>query len=239
MPDEPVIKRAQDSTPLAPVSPAAGDTSASPSTAGVAPGKAGKRNLIQRVFGGGPKATNAPAPKPPVEPPPPRYTYRRPGKLVSGNRSQAERLFTQGIQAYQAHRSSEAIQAYRQAAQVDPTYFEAQYNLGLAAAEAGKLPLALLAYDTALAIRPESTDARYNFALVLQQANYTLDAANELEKLLTSDPQQVRAQMALANLYSQQLRQPAKARDHYRQVLELDPHNPQAAAIRAWLLQNP
>ena len=47
------------------------------------------------------------------------------------------------------------------------------------------------------------------------------------------------AHLALANLYAQQLRQPAKAREHYLKVVETDPHNPQASAIHYWLVANP
>jgi hypothetical protein len=35
------------------------------------------------------------------------------------------------------------------------------------------------------------------------------------------------------------LRQPAKARQHYLRVLEAEPHNSQANAIRYWLAANP
>ena len=125
------------------------------------------------------------------------------------------------------------------AARDDPTLFEAQYNLGLAATEAGSLPLALTSYENALAIQPTSLDARYNFALVLKQANYLSDAVNELEKVLKAYPNETRAHLALANIYAQQLRQPAKARPHYLKVLEVEPQHPQAAAIRYWLAANP
>src|SRR5208282_4513007 len=99
----------------------------------------------------------------------------------------------------------------------------------------GYLRTALKAYENALAIRPESVDSRYNFALTLQQANYPVDAAKELERLLSSSPNEARGHLALGNLYAQQLAQPAKARQHYLKVLELDPHNRQAGAIRFWL----
>jgi hypothetical protein len=49
----------------------------------------------------------------------------------------------------------------------------------------------------------------------------------------------VRAHFALANLYSQQLGQPGKARAHYLRLLELDPQHPQATAVRYWLEANP
>jgi tetratricopeptide (TPR) repeat protein len=172
-------------------------------------------------------------------PPAARYSYRSPRKPTSGNRPEAERSFTQGLQAQQAQRLPEAIQAYRRAIQVDPGFYDAYYNLGLAASQSGNIEMALGSYEIALAIRPESLDARYNFALVLKQANFPLDAVAELEKILTTYPNESRTHLALGNLYAQQLQQPAKARPHYLKVLESDPRNPQAAPIRYWLTENP
>ena len=178
---------------------------------------------------------------PPSSPtgPPARYTYKSPAKPAAGNRADAERLFAQGVQAYQAHRLPEAVQSYRLATQADPSFYDAYYNLGLAATVAGNLSAALGAYEHALAVQPQSLDARYNFALVLKQANYLIDAANELERVLTTYPNETRAHLVLGNLYAQQFRQPAKARQHYLRVLEVEPHNPQAGTIRYWLAANP
>jgi tetratricopeptide (TPR) repeat protein len=148
-------------------------------------------------------------------------------------------LFSQGVQAQQTHRLPEAIQAYTSATQLDPVYFEAYFNLGLAATEAGNLETALHAYEAGLAVRPESLDARYNFALALKQAGYFVDAARELEKLLAAYPNETRAHLTLGNIYAQQLHQEAKARQHYAKVLEADPRNAQAGAIRYWLIDNP
>ena len=131
------------------------------------------------------------------------------------------------------------MQSYRLAIQADPALFEAHYNLGLAATEAGNLTAALAAYENALAVQPQSLDARYNFALVLKQANCLSDAVNELERVVASYPNETRSHLVLGNLYAQQFRQPAKARQHYLKVLELEPRHPQAAVIRFWLAANP
>jgi len=168
-----------------------------------------------------------------------QYVYRSPAKPTTGNRREAEVSFVQGVQAQRDHRPAAAVIAYRAAANADPSFFEAQYNLGLAAFDAGDLPQSLLAYELALAITPDSANARYNFALVLKEANYPVDAARELEKLLATHPAEVRAQLALANLYAQQLSQPPLARTHYLKVLALDPRHPQSTAIRYWLAANP
>jgi tetratricopeptide (TPR) repeat protein len=168
-----------------------------------------------------------------------RYAYSSSIGAVSGNRAEAERAFGSAVQAYQAGRLPEAIQEYQRSIAADPSFYDAQYNLGLAASQAGNSSLALTAYEKALLIRPESVDARYNFALVLKQANYLTDATKELERVLTISPNDGRAHLALGNLYAQQFQDLVKARQHYLKVLEVDPHNPQADAIRYWLTRHP
>ena len=167
------------------------------------------------------------------------YLYHSIPKAAPGNHDEAQRAFSQGSQAQQSRRLADAVVAYRKATQLDPTYYDAYYNWGLASTEAGNLQSALLAYEHALALRPDSLDARYNFALVLKQANYFRDAANELEKLVGFFPNESRAHVALGNLYAQQLRDPARARQHYLKVLETDPRNPQGDAIRYWIADHP
>jgi len=168
-----------------------------------------------------------------------RYQYVSPSAPPAGNRTQAQTFFEEGVTAQRAKRTSEAIKAYRQATQADGSFFEAHYNLGLALTEAGDLSGALAAYESALAVRPDSLDARYNFALVLKRADYFIDAGNELEKLLAHFPDEPRANLALGNLYANQLQQTTKARQYYLKVLQTDPHNTEASAIRYWLTSNP
>ncbi|HKS35823.1 MAG TPA: tetratricopeptide repeat protein, partial [Verrucomicrobiae bacterium] len=168
----------------------------------------------------------------------PRYKYRSPAAAGPGNRGEAERLVAEGVQAQQRNRLTDAREAYRKAIRADPSLFEAHYNLGVATFEAGDLAQALDAYEHALALNPISVKARFNFAVALQKGNYPRDAANELEKLLTDNPAEARAHFTAANLYAQQLGEPARARAHYVQVLELEPQHPQATAIRFWLEGN-
>jgi Flp pilus assembly protein TadD len=49
----------------------------------------------------------------------------------------------------------------------------------------------------------------------------------------------VNAHLTLANLYANRLGESAKARAHYRKVLELEPKHPESVAIRYWLAANP
>jgi tetratricopeptide (TPR) repeat protein len=189
-------------------------------------------------------STSTPPPTPRKPAAPGRYGYISPPKPPSGDRAAAEQHFSEGLSAYKDRRLQDALTAYQSAVAADASYFDAQANLGLTAYELDDMPQSLAAYETALAINPRSFNARFNFALALKKANYIQDAAQELERLIaisTSDESPERLAMAhltLANLYSEQFHQPAAARPHYLKVLELDPRNSQATAIRYWLRDN-
>ncbi len=169
----------------------------------------------------------------------PRYRYSSPGRPRPGDRIKASAAFAQGRDFEDSERWADAMRAYQTAAGLDPSWFEAQYNLGVLAARQRYLSQSLAAYEKGLAIQADSVDARYNFAMTLKTAGYAVDAVNELEKITAANPGEVRAHLALGNLYAQQLRDPARARTHYLKVLDLDPRNSQATNIRYWLASNP
>jgi len=193
-------------------------------------------------------AASAPAPPRPTKPfhlvqpaPPsfPRYLYLSPFKPAAGDRQAAARAFAQARQFEQDRQYQDALDSYRATAQLDPSWFEAQYNCGVVAYRLQDFSQSLRAYEMALAIRPDSETARYNFALVLKEAGYVPDAVDELKKVLALYPNDVRAHLALGNLDAQQLYDFAAARAQYQEVLRLDPGNPQAADIQFWLSANP
>jgi tetratricopeptide (TPR) repeat protein len=173
----------------------------------------------------------------PIEPG--RYGYLSPAPPKPGNRREAEAAFAQGQKSQRADRPAEALPAFRRAAQLDPSCFEAYYSVGLTAFRLRSFPVALTAWEYALALRPDNADVRYNFALTLKAAGYPRDAVDELEKLLSLHPDEARGHLTLGNLYAEELRDVSRARQHYYKVLQLDPRNPQAQAIRYWLVANP
>jgi tetratricopeptide (TPR) repeat protein len=184
----------------------------------------------------------APKPVKIVPPPPPvfpRYDYLSPRKPKSGDRVAASGAFTKARAFEQDSRWSDAAQSYQQAAQLDPAWFEAQYNYGVLSYRQRNFGQALAAYETALAIQPDSADARYNFALALKSSGYVTDAVNELKKVVASDPSEAHAQLALGDIYAQQLRDMPDARRHYLKFLDLSPRDPQATNVRFWLGSNP
>lgn len=189
-----------------------------------------------------PTPVPAPAPVRTVQPAPPvfpSYVYLSPAKPIAGNHRAASAMFARAREYEEERRFSDALECYRQAASLDPSWFEAQYNCGVMAYRLRDYQFSLAAYETALAIEPGSSDARYNFALALKAAGYVTDAVNELRRILASDPNDARAHLELGNLYAQKLRDVPRARAEYQRVLQLDPGNPQAANIEFWLSANP
>lgn len=207
----------------------------------IRPGPIAANNRPSEIVAIPARQTNAaPArPQPPPEPVFPRYTYRVRGQFQAGNRSQAEPLFIGGARAQQQGALAAAVESYQRALRIDPSYFEAYYNLGLAAYELRNWPLALGSFEAAAALQPTSADARYNFALALERADYPIDALRELEKLLAARPNEARAHLTMGNIYAQKMRRPDLARPHYLKLLELNPNHPQASGIRFWLVDHP
>jgi tetratricopeptide (TPR) repeat protein len=168
-----------------------------------------------------------------------RYAYISPHKPAPGDRRAANGSFTKARLYEQDENWPNALAWYQEAAALDPSWFEAQYNTGVIAHRLRDYSVALPRYELALAVQPDSSDARYNFALALKAAGYVPDAAEQLKIILAAQPGEVRAHLALANICAQSLRDTAQAREHYQQVLELDPANPQTSDIRFWLSANP
>lgn len=186
--------------------------------------------------------SGTPAPAHIVPPAPPsyaRYLYLSPAKPAPGDRQAASVMFASAREDEETRRFTDALDCYRRATQLDPSWFEAQYNCGVMAYRLRDYQFSLGAFEMALTIEPDSLDARFNFAIALKAAGYVPDAVEELNKILAAHPHDARSHLELGNLYAQKLYDVPRARAEYVKVLELDPGNPQAANIEIWLSANP
>ena len=106
----------------------------------------------------GPRKRRSISRRPPPDGPAGRYAYKSPAKPEPRESPRCgARVRARGGQEQEAERLSEAMQAYGLAAQLDPSLFEARYNLGLVEAlEAVNVQAALAAYVNALAVQPQS-----------------------------------------------------------------------------------
>ena len=219
------------------------DTSARATKPGFGSDLAAPMPANQEEMAGAKPEGKPPEPKPQPVPHVPRYAYQSPAKPAAGDRRAAEAPFNLARLAEQAEKWAEAEQYYVAAAAADPSWFQAQYNAGVIAHRLHDYSVALPRYELALANQPDSgnadsVNARYNFALALRSTGYSLDAAEELKKILAVKPDEIRAHLALGNLCAQSLHDVAQARQHFLRVLELQPDIPQAGDIRFWLSAN-
>lgn len=208
-------------------------------------------SLLARLFGAKPKlveggaesaggASASAARVTPLPAPQAVLHYAAPAVATNpGNRAEAERLVREGAAAEKDLHWRNALDSYAAAVKADPSCYEACEALGMAGIKAEDYGIALEALHHALVLNSESANARYAYAWALERKGYLQDSANELEQLLARHPEETRAHLLLGNLYAQRLGQPDFARGHYKKVLEQDPHSDQAAALRAWLQNNP
>ena len=88
----------------------------------------------------------------------------------------AQDLLNLGLSLYQQRRFDEALNAYRQAAEIKPDLAEAYNNIGLVHAAHGRYQEALAGYRRAIALKPAFAHAHNNLALALRELGQ-LDAA--------------------------------------------------------------
>lgn len=83
----------------------------------------------------------------------------------------------------------------------------------------------------------EAWSLRFVVAAIHVGLNEPLTASRHLELVLRHNPQHADAQFLLGTLYRDDLRDPAKADEHFRRYLELAPDGEHASAARNGLLQ--
>jgi tetratricopeptide (TPR) repeat protein len=249
----PAPTASEPSRPSTPISPPPLETSPPVNTADINPQPAAepsapppRQTLVQKLnplrwFSGKPKTAEEAAAaeaEPPSVPPGSRFDYPPPVTLIPGDRAEGRRLTADGARARDAGDFNQALRAYTSAVAADPTYYDANLGLGLTEIDVRAYAGALEALHRALTVQADSAEARYAFAWTLQKRGYAVDAVHELSKLLEQHPADVRSHLLLGNLYAEKLRETKLAREQYSQALALDPKNPEAPSVRAWLQQN-
>jgi tetratricopeptide (TPR) repeat protein len=102
-------------------------------------------------------------------------------------------------------KTTEAIAAYKKAAQLDPKWFEAQQNLGLALAKSGDLPAAAAALKTAVTLKPTIGGQQALAAAWLSLAQVTeesqpQEALAAYQKAAELNPANADAQLGIARM---------------------------------------
>jgi len=128
-----------------------------------------------------------------------------------------------------------ATSAFRQAVSLEPRLLEAHLALAEIADERGAVAEALEACRAAVAALPSSAEARFSLAVALRKADRPDEAIAEYGNVLRLDPNLPEAHFNLGVLYAQAKNDEAKAAEHFRRFLALEPRNEKAAQVQSWL----
>jgi Tfp pilus assembly protein PilF len=143
-----------------------------------------------------------------------------------------EYFFSQG-------QTDEAIDDYRKAIQIRPSYDDALNNLGAALAIKGELDEAIARIRESIHYRPDKADAYYNLGNVFVMQHKLNEAAGAYTEALRLKPDYPEAHNNLANVLLTQGHRDA-AVQHYREALRLNPgHEGARRQLRALGAQTP
>jgi tetratricopeptide (TPR) repeat protein len=128
-----------------------------------------------------------------------------------------------------------AIASYRSALAVDPTMFEANYNLGHVLFDRGDVLSAIEHWERARTVDPSFAPVWFNLSLAYEKAGQREQAIERLSEAVRLDPSATRyhARLADALFAAGEL---ARARDEYEAVLTASPDDRTALRNLAWIL---
>jgi tetratricopeptide (TPR) repeat protein len=116
----------------------------------------------------------------------------------------------------------EAMKAYEQCVELDPSFADAHCNLGAVLYNAGKAAPARRRFERCLEIDCRHVEAHFNLANLLEEEGCDEMALSHYRSALRSDPFYAELHVNMALLF-ERLSSHASSRDHWRRYLQLDP----------------
>ena len=116
-----------------------------------------------------------------------------------------------------------AVEYYKKAITLDPSYYKAHYNLGGVFQELGKLNASIKSFENALSIKPDYAEAHNNIANVFKDLNQFDNAIKSFRRAIEIKPDYVEAHFSLGNIF-QDLNNMEAAISSYEEVLVIKPN---------------
>ncbi|MBC7933247.1 MAG: tetratricopeptide repeat protein [Rubrivivax sp.] len=160
------------------------------------------------------------------------------GALEAPTNGDARAHFDRGMDAYRGNRDEEAVEAFRQAAQLDPDFAEAHYRLGLALNAAGQseesdksFEQAIKSYEKLTKQAPKDANAFYFMGLSYEKLGKYDEAVRVLKEAVRNSPDEdddKYYELAFAHFKVAQYDESVKA---LNKALEINPDNYPAADL--------
>ena|GEM_PF-1051289 len=135
-----------------------------------------------------------------------------------------EIFYNLGIALFREREYEAAVQAYEEAAKLNPRMERAFNNMGVAYDKMKKLEKAISAFDKAIAADEDYAEAYYNKGLVTFKLRRFPVAETAFRKALEKNPDMADAKFFLGEIYFQQ-GNPSKALEIYKEALKTNPDN--------------
>lgn len=143
-------------------------------------------------------------------------------------REGAQKAFERGYQ-YQTGQGvrrdlRRAVDAYREAIMLDPTYADAYYNLAQVCFDMRRYDLAEWGYTRYLKFQPNDPQAVHDLGVVYHKEGKLDDAIRQYRRALELNPDMAQAHYNLGNIYYGRKRE-ALALQEWDKAIQLDPNN--------------
>ncbi len=148
---------------------------------------------------------------------------------------QAREAYQRGVSYQRRQDWDSALFYYGRALAQDPTLERAHYNTGLIELQRNRWPEARAAFRAAVELEPGNAQTWYNLGYAQHQAGQREAAISSLSRALEINADLAAAHLLLGILYAEDRATAGRARRHYERFLELEPNDPNAPSIRAWL----
>jgi tetratricopeptide (TPR) repeat protein len=109
--------------------------------------------------------------------------------------------YNKGITANSTKNYTEAVEYFKKAVAVEPTYARGHVNLGVAYSQLGEDDKALAAFEEAVRVDPTSLEAWENLGITYQSMKEYSKAREAFAKVVELDPEYVNGKFALADMY--------------------------------------
>ncbi len=144
------------------------------------------------------------------------------GKKEPPFSSEVINQFNLGVSYQNRKNYVKAIEAYKKAIELDPTYIEAYNNLGILYQEIGDDHSAYETYQSLIRVKPDYEKVYNNLGILFYQRGQYGEALESFQKALTINPKNLESYLNLGVIYKKQ-GQWEKAVESYQKALSINP----------------
>ncbi len=152
------------------------------------------------------------------------------GTTVPPASGDAQAEFQRGIEAYRGDRDDEAVEAFKEAARLDPDFAEAHYRLGLAYAVVGQdeeseksFEAAVKLYEKILDKEPKNSDAQFFLGLIYGKLGKYDQSVKFFKEAVRNSPEEDDDKYYELGLAHYKLAQYKEAITAFNKALEINP----------------